>query len=405
MKGHTAPLPWHSGAVPLQQRFAAEIRADSAAWVAGVLDRVGAEIPELVRDERAAEYAAESSLALLVEFAGALADGLSDDTITTYAAPVQALAFSRYLARTDVPLSLLLRSYRLGQELLFSRAAELVDEGDLDGLRDVGLLTFRYVDSVVGEVTEAFERERETVLRGSALRRERLVIRLLAGEDPPLSEVERVLAWRMGGAHRAAVAWMPDRDAEAALPAVVRRVLAWAGTGAALTMPGPTGELHAWVRPSTADLAAPPAEVRDVLAESGVRIAFGDPAVEQAGFVSSRRQADATRRLARYLPARTILVHADVALLNLLLADPGTAAAFVASELGTLGAQEHRELRATARSYLEHGQDTTATAAALGVHRNTVMRRLARAGELLGHDLARRPTETLVGLLLADLDL
>jgi hypothetical protein len=387
--------------VPLQQLFAAEIQADPDAWVAGVLERVRADVPGLIRDDRAGGLAAASSRSLLVEFAAALVG----DPEVPARAPEPALQFARYLARTDVPLSLLLRSFRIGQELLFSRAAELVDDGDLAGLRDVGLLTFRYVDVVAGEAAEIFDREREAVLRGSALRRERLVARLLAGEEPPTSEVERVLGWRMHGAHRAAVAWAGEGESEAALRGVVRRVLAWAGPGAALTMPGPSGELYAWVHPSSADLAAVPAELVDALAAAGVRVAFGDAATDLAGFVASRRQAETVRRLARYLPSRTVLVHADVALLNLLLADPAAAAGFVASELGALAAEEHRELRSTALVYLEHGQDTTATAAALGVHRNTVMRRLARAHGLLGRDLARRPTETLVGLLLADVGL
>ena len=92
-------------------------------------------------------------------------------------------------------------------------------------------------------------------------------------------------------------------------------------------------------------------------------------------------------------------------MLNLLIADPVAAATFVTGELRHLAEEPYSDLRRTARAYLEHGQDTTAAAATLGVHRNTVMRRLARTNDLLGRDLVRRPTETLVALSLCEVGL
>lgn len=116
--------------------------------------------------------------------------------------------------------------------MLFDRAARLA--GQSDALREVGLLTFRFVDAILGEVSETFERERESVVRGSALRRERLVHRLLAGDDVSRGEAERILGWRMTGAHLAAVAWPAEDDVEGTVvTASLRRVLAWAGRGSA----------------------------------------------------------------------------------------------------------------------------------------------------------------------------
>ena len=45
-----------------------------------------------------------------------------------YHAPAAALAFGRHLAREGVQLASILRAYRLGQEVLFARAAELALE-------------------------------------------------------------------------------------------------------------------------------------------------------------------------------------------------------------------------------------------------------------------------------------
>ena len=382
----------------LGERLSADVLGGLDPWVARVVDRIGSEVPQLVRDEATAELAVASTRALLQEFAATLS---RDESPGSYEVPPAALAFARHLARTDGSLSGLLRSYRLGQELLFGRGADLAHTSDTQGLRAVGLHTFRFVDSIVGEVTEAFEREREAVLRGSALRRERLVGRLLAGENVPLSEVERVLGWRMAGRHLAAIAWPPDPDVESALAgSVLRRVLAWAGEGNPLMMPGAAGEVHAWVKPITVDRASPPPEVVSTLGETGVRVVLGEPGQKLAGFVSSRREADAARKVARHLPQRSILTYGEVALLHLLLADPAAASAFVRSELGPLAEEKHAAIRATVRAFLEHGQDSTAAARELGLHRNTVMRRLHRAGHLIGHALEDRPAEIAVAIML-----
>jgi hypothetical protein len=384
--------------VVLPERLAADVLDGLDSWVTRVVDRIGSEVPQLVRDDAAAELAVASTRGLLEEFAATLG---TDESPGGYQAPPAALAFARHLARTDGALSGLLRSYRLGQELLFGRGADLADASDTQGLRAVGLHAFRFVDSIVGEVTEAFEREREAALRGSALRRERLVARLLAGENVPSSEVERVLGWRMAGRHLAAIAWPPDPDADGALAgSALRRVLAWAGEGNPLTMPGAAGEVHAWVKPTTVDRASPPPEVVATLAETGVRVVFGEPGPNLAGFISSRREADAARKVARHLPRRSILSYGEVALLHLLLADPAAASAFVRSELGPLADEKHAVIRATVRAFLEHGQDSTAAARELGLHRNTVMRRLHRAGQLIGHALEDRPAEIAVAIML-----
>lgn len=384
----------------LQERLAGDVLRDIDGWVTRVVERMRVDVPQLVSDETSSDLARTSSRALLEEFGTTLAAGSMSET---YRAPAAARAFARHLARAGTPLSSLLRSYRLGQELLFSRAAKLAEAGDTMGLRDVGLLTFRFVDSVVGEVTEAFEQEREVALRGSVLRRERLVRRLLAGEDVGVAEAERVLGWRLGGSHLAIVCWSTEAEAESGVIAgILRRTIAWVGDGVPLTIQGTSGEMHAWVRPSEADRGLVPSDLLAVTAETGVRVAIGEPGEGLSGFINSRQQADAARRVTRFLPQRHVVHYADVALLHLLLADRRAASAFVRCELGPLADEEHLDLRFTARTYLELGQDTTATASALGLHRNTIMRRLARVEQLTGRSLRLRPAETLVATLLCE---
>jgi hypothetical protein len=386
-----APFACHDGEMTLERRLADEVSADLDLWVDAVLARIAVEVPDLVGDDAAAELAASSSRALLAEFAAALTQG---DVATAYRAPLAALGFARHLARSSVALSGLLRSYRLGQEQLFLRAADLAEPGELDGLRRVGLLTFRFVDAVVGEVTEAFEREREASLRGSLARRERLLGQLLDGAQIPRAEVETVLGRRMAGRHLAMVAWSADnRDGEV-LADGLRGVWDYFGARAPLVVPGAAGEVFGWVEPA-ADGVDPAALA--LLLPSGVRLALGEPGEGQPGFVSSRRQADAARRAGRYVDA-PVVRYRDIRLLHLLVRDHAAALVFARDELGELAAEEHGQLRRTLWAYLDSGRDATATAARLGVHRNTVMRRLGRA-EVLGADATDGSAELMAALL------
>jgi DNA-binding PucR family transcriptional regulator len=98
------------------------------------------------------------------------------------------------------------------------------------------------------------------------------------------------------------------------------------------------------------------------------------------------------------------VVHfADVALASLVSADLDQARAFVARELGPLarGDDRTRTLATTLRTYLELGSSLDRAARRLGVHKNTVLKRVRRARELLGGDLDERMLELEVALALA----
>jgi hypothetical protein len=115
-----------SMAANLETRLAGDLEQHTEAYAELVLERIASEVPELLVDERRRELGRTGSQALLREFGTALRHELG---AIQYHAPTAALAFSRHLAREGVPLASILRSYRLGQEVLFARAAELaVDE-------------------------------------------------------------------------------------------------------------------------------------------------------------------------------------------------------------------------------------------------------------------------------------
>ncbi|MCX4515122.1 helix-turn-helix domain-containing protein [Streptomyces sp. NBC_01619] len=72
--------------------------------------------------------------------------------------------------------------------------------------------------------------------------------------------------------------------------------------------------------------------------------------------------------------------------------DPRRAGEFVATTLGPLAEEEPAaaRLRETLRVYLEEAENAPRTAARLYTHRNTVLKRIGRATELLGYQPGER---------------
>ena len=72
--------------------------------------------------------------------------------------------------------------------------------------------------------------------------------------------------------------------------------------------------------------------------------------------------------------------------------DPRRAAEFVASTLGPLAEDDTAaaRLRETLRVYLEEADNAPHAAARLYTHRNTILKRIARATELLGYPPGER---------------
>jgi hypothetical protein len=375
-----------------ESRLADELDARTVAYAELVLERIAGELPELLGDERRRELARAGSQALLREFATALRHELGG---VPYHAPAAALAFGRLLAREGVPLAAILRSYRLGQEVLFARAAELAQEagpdaGAVGALTRIGALSFRFSDGATADVAHEYEAQRELFIRGTLAQRAVTLQALLAGRPVDTPAAERTLAHRLDGEHVALVAWADDPAADGeSIATAARELVAAVGRGRPLVMTDTAGEATIWTMPRP---DAPPR--RDRLGElvpEGIRAALGRPGAGLAGFVATKRQADLARTVAR----APVTFYDEVALAGLLLRDRDAARAFAVEELGSLGAATRAggELRATLSAFLAAGHDHTRTAAALGVHRNTVAKRLRRAEALLGRPLEARPRE------------
>ena len=371
------------------------------AQTAAVMAEVARSTPALVADAELRTLGTAAARALLEEFATALALDLAPDTLTV---PPPLIAYARRLAQAGVPLADVLRSYRLGQELVFADLfTQLRGQPDsIELIEQVSQRSFRFVDVIVGQVTRVYEAEHESFVRGALARRQELVSALLAGRRVDVGRAEQALAYRLDGWHVAVHAWAVD-PADGPEPAQ-SAVLALAdalGSGRPLVLADGSASASGWLRVAGADALADAAAAR--VPAPDVRVALGEPGQGLAGFVASRRQADLARSVLRAGDsAAPVARYRDVALAALLIADRDGAVAFAREELGGLAgrAAEAESLRATLSAWLGCGSDQTRAAALLGVHRNTVAQRLARAAELLGRPPAERRRELEAALLI-----
>ncbi|MFZ0835397.1 MAG: helix-turn-helix domain-containing protein, partial [Mycobacterium sp.] len=144
------------------------------------------------------------------------------------------------------------------------------------------------------------------------------------------------------------------------------------------------------------------ADIDTMLASIGpagdVRIAIGSTADGVEGFRRSHFDALTTQQMmARLRSPQRLAFYADIQLVALITADADRAAGFVRHVLGDFEFAEP-ELRDTVRTFIGEQCNASQAAARLYIHRNTLLRRLARADELLPQPLAECTVNVAVAL-------
>jgi PucR C-terminal helix-turn-helix domain/GGDEF-like domain len=260
-----------------------------------------------------------------------------------------------------------------------------------------------FFDQGVSAVIAEFLAERQRAVAAAAAERARMAAALIAGQDVPQEAAARVLSISLAHHHLAVIFWSAEPGARAELEAAAARAAGALLAAAPLVIPDASDDsvLPCWFsRPAP----FPPdwADALSLVCAGGTRAAAGSARQGAAGFRRSHLEARDARRAARQGLPDAVIAYRDIAAMALLSADPERAQWLVADELGGLAADGDvtADLRATALCYLESGRSLVQAAAALNVHRNTVLYRLASIERLLGRPLAERPLPTLAALTL-----
>lgn len=340
-----------------------------------------------------------------------LADGVRDtnliNTMTWVAAnvvrpgqrvpvnlPTEVLGTARDLVRRGLDESAL-DSFRTAQSLAWRLWMDICFDltDDVGLLREVFAVTSlsisTYIDDTVAAMSARMQAERDDLTRGTHAQRRQTVALLLEGAPIPTSRAESQLGYRLSGPHTAAIVWATGPDPAAELEAVADAITRTAGLDARLTVVASAASWWIWLPTDGVQIAAD-----SLAAHPGVRVAVGRPGRGVEGFRAGHFQALAAQRLLAGIGGPHAgergpqVVHYDeIRLTALLTADPTALDDFVTDTLGDLvGGGE--ELLSTLRTWISLQCNTSRTAEVMYSHRNTVIRRLARADELLPRPLA-----------------
>ncbi|MDX6702514.1 MAG: hypothetical protein QOF26_2740 [Baekduia sp.] len=307
----------------------------------------------------------------------------------------ETLGIARDLVRRGLDTTSL-DSYRTGQNaawrLWMATAFTLTaDPGELSELLDVTANSiFTFVDATIAAISEQIARERDRLRSGTHAERLEIVTLIVEGAPIRQDRASARLSYALDRRHTAAIVFSnaakPDQVAlEAAAEALARA----AGARRPLTVIASVSALWVWVSGEhDLDLDALRATL-DMLPEA--RIALGPTAAGIEGFRRSHLDALDTQRLLQRTPADDVRVatYDDVQVVALSTHDEDRAQAFVERTLGPL-ATAAPELRDTLRTYLAEGNNAKRSADVMFTHRNTIIKRLERAQQLLPAPLEGR---------------
>ncbi|MCE9573314.1 MAG: PucR family transcriptional regulator [Deltaproteobacteria bacterium] len=303
----------------------------------------------------------------------------------------EPIAIARELVRRGATQSSL-DAYRTGQNAAWLRWMSLAFAltSDVDELRELLDVSARsianFVDATIAAISAQMLVERDELTRGTHAERREVVALVLDGAPITTKSAAQRLGYDLDQTHHAAIVWSdaPSSDMtllERAADAVADAI----GSQRRLTVIASAATLWLWVpRGAEPDLDQLRVATR---ALAHVRIAIGSRGRGVEGFRRSHFDALSTQRmLARVGSAHRIASFAEVQLVALVTQDPEAAAQFVADTLGEL-ATAPVELRDTVRTFLAEGCNASRAAEVLHTHRNTLLRRLARAEDLLPRGL------------------
>lgn len=309
--------------------------------------------------------------------------------------PEALLSQARVAARNEVGLEIVLRRYFAGYALF---SGFLVDQVEASGLchgaelnRLLRTLSSNF-DRMLDTIGEEYLREEANLERCKARRPDQLIERLLAGE--PLDAIE--LGYDLDAHHLGMTASGPGTTA-------VLRDLATVLDLRLISFDRGEGILWAWLGGRKEIDARDAIERIRTDLPRDLRFAIGEPARGRDGWRLTHRQAEAALPIA-IRGRRAVVRYAEVALLANALKDKLFASSLHELYLRPLEGEHDggRAMRQTLRAYLAASNNVSSAAASLSISRNTVVKRLRRAEEVIGRPLKSSSAQLECALRLED---
>lgn len=401
-------------------------RREALAWLGGYIDELDepalAELAARLSDFAADQIAELDEpairadlLALARESVRSFFAALPHDQWREPDVPVAAMEFTRMLARQGYDLAVLLKVYRLGQVEFWNSVMDVAERDIGDVAMRMRVLTVMWqrlslwIEAIVNHQVTLYQEERERWLRGALAQRSEMIASIIAGEEVDPQRAGQVLAHEMGRHHTALALWADDdaavADTSARLETLAAELAAALGARRVLTTASGARGLWAWIGTDEPPDLGVLSACAELTCAEGVRVAFGRPGRGLSGFREGHREALAAQRIA-VAGARRALVtsYAEVEVASLLSGDEAAMRRLVERELaGVLaGDASTVRLRQTALAFLSSGSNARVAAERLGTHKNTVLYRIRRVEELLGHPIEERRLQLELALTVVD---
>jgi DNA-binding PucR family transcriptional regulator len=396
------------------QRVLRPIAAELSAHAAVLADQstavFQAELPRLFPDTESVMQYRRSTVASIQLLARLIEQGADPRQSPLPAATVEA---TRSGVERQVPLAAVLRSYRLGHEMVWqwlfgqvtATCADAAEQATATSLASGWL--FAYIDTAVAQAERRYEAERDAWMRTAAAARADAIDAVLAGREHSQHRATTRLRFELGRHHLGMIAWgtdaAPDSRAGAVVADTVNEMARSVGAEATLThLLGPQTQA-AWLSRAAPFTEADLESSRSTL-PAGVRVALGEPAPGLDGFRRTHIEAGHARRVATLTEPQTSALtrYRDVAVAALGTVDAEQARTFVTRALGPLAADDEATFRVamTLAAYLDENRSPSRTAERLTVHPNTVTYRVNQARQILGRGIEHDTLDLRVALAL-----
>jgi DNA-binding PucR family transcriptional regulator len=292
-------------------------------------------------------------------------------------------------------------SYRAGEAVVWQRLLGIVFDMTTDAAELQAVLATcvrsvtGFVDATLAAIGTEMELERVELMRGTRATHREVIGRLIDGAPMSAALATVRLGYPVEGDHTAAILWTTKSDDATArhLDAAANAVRAAANSPTYLSISAGATTRWIWVAGSGIDIH----QLRGALDQGeGVRVAVGSPASGAEGFRTSHLDAVLAQHVLA-ASSQSVANYHEVRLTSLIVRDRQQAGEFITRVLGDLEYAD-ADLRATVLAFVNQLGNASHASEQLYTHRNTVLRRLARADRLLPRPLRENPVEVAVAL-------
>jgi DNA-binding PucR family transcriptional regulator len=370
--------------------IAQHMRAHREEFIAELVNVTTSQIRDLIRDPRMVDLLEASITENIVAAIHHMEHEVPDHVVE---APTAAIVYARALAQRDVPLSALIRAYRIVHarflDTAMGYAQNLIPTRRVQTIVELVNRSARWVDRICDQVGVAYEREHDCWVGNRSSLRQQWVAQLLSGKTVDVGRAEEALQYGLGSTHVAALLWtdtaLPDCQTVKLFNRVRCRLGSVLGAVAEpLLVPVDEREVRVWFSLRSPRVIEPTALAAVTQAGAApIRVALGRGEDGVDGFRRSMSQAERAKAIALAGGHRVppVVAYEWIMPLALMAGDLDALRDFVACALGDLAVDDERNgwLRETLREFLAHHRSFAATAESMTVHRNTVQYRVAQA--------------------------